>query len=221
MAKSTRPSFPSAPSEPNLRRLGVGGGGSDRPLRAQLVIAAAFVLILLAVPLYLLRRPSADIDTNSEALASARVRQRMGPIRTRVDAGARLAVRLGPVQRVKCSASPRAQGNEGPMCDALPELEENLHKAIKQNVECAPKTGKEGTVNYVLSVDFDKQAVKVFPGASGAWKGPKARRAAQCVARSLPPIAWDTVQHQYRYYMIAIMATYPAPDPLSGFPRFE
>src|SRR5262245_8869391 len=57
-----RPVFPSAPSEQSLRRLGVGGGGSggDRPLRAQIVVALVIGLMLIAVPLYLWRRPSAS-----------------------------------------------------------------------------------------------------------------------------------------------------------------
>ncbi|MFO0565404.1 MAG: hypothetical protein U0263_07065 [Polyangiaceae bacterium] len=57
------PSRPSLPSEPSLRRLGVGGGGGgggDRPFRAQLVVALVVGLVFLAVPLYLWRRPSGN-----------------------------------------------------------------------------------------------------------------------------------------------------------------
>ena len=63
----SRTSFPSGPGDPSSRRLGVGSGGRDRPLRAQIVVALVAVCILIAVPLYLLRRPGGK----SAAVASA------------------------------------------------------------------------------------------------------------------------------------------------------
>ena len=228
MAGPSRPSFP-APSEPSLRRLGVGGrggGGGDRPLRAQLVIALVVGLILLGVPLYLMRRPSgtenAPVDGGlSDAWVVASDARR--------DAGSDgggdgHAVKLGPVQRVKCSASPGSSGQEGALCDSLEFFEKALAESIRKNVACAPRTGKQGTLNYVLKIDFRNKTLGVFPGASGEWKGPQARRAATCVRRALPAPPWDTIQHQYRYYMIAIMATYPPPAPIpgpAGAPLFE
>lgn len=214
---SSRPSFP-APSEPNLRRLGVGGsGGGDRPIRAQLVVAAVVLLMLVAIPLYVFKSPSGEAATTDD---SKQAKQQL--IKTQLDASApKPKVELGPVQRVKCSASPAGQGNEGNLCDALPQLEKELARAIIKNVECAPKTGKSGSINFVLTVDFTKQRTNVFPGASGQWKGPQAKAAAKCVKRSFPEVKWDTVPHRYRYYMLAILASYPAPDPLEAFPDFE
>ena len=136
MVGPSRHSFPSAPSEPSLRRLGVGGGGGggDRPLRAQLVVALVAVLILLAVPLYLWRRPS---GTEGAPEASAKAVEAM------IASGLPSAVpppktddrvKLGQVQRVKCSASSRLTGQKGALCDSLPFFEENLVKAINENV---------------------------------------------------------------------------------------
>ncbi len=215
---SSKPSFP-APSEPNLKRLGVGGGGPERPLRAQLVVAVVVTLVLVAVPLYLLRRPSAQVE---DADATART-VRPALIRNTVDAGPRELsnVTLGMVQRVTCSSSPGKPGNEGSLCDSLPVFEHALASAIKSTSECAPRTGKSGTINYVLSVNFSTKRLHVFPGASGSWKGPQAKAAAKCVKRALPKVDWDSVMHRYRYYMIAIMANYPAPDPLESLPAFE
>ena len=129
------------------------------------------------------------------------------------DAGALVdeLVRLDTPQRVKCAASSRSRGQEGTLCDRLEVFEKALSKAIRENVDCAPKTGKEGNLNYVLSVDFNAKRLHVFPGASGMWKGPQARKAAACVTKSLPKPEWDKIKHQYRFYMIAISATYPAP----------
>ena len=216
---SSRPSFP-APSEPNLRRLGVGGGsGGDRPLKAQLVVAAVVVLLIVAVPLYFLRKPAVQPAQTAEALSAAK-RSRL--IRASVDAGPPESnVEVGSVQRVKCSAASNRDGNEGPLCDRLPVLEAKLEQAIKETAECAPRTGKEGSINYVLTVDFTRKQVNVFPGASGSWKGPQAKAAATCVKRALGEVDWDSISHRYRYYVLAMLASYPAPDPMQFVPEFD
>jgi hypothetical protein len=225
MAGPPRPVFPSAPSEPSLRRLGVGGSGSggDRPLRAQIVVALVIGLVLIAVPLYLWRRPGggerapADAGAASEAGAASSAQALGDPAAS--DAGsANERVRLAAVQRLKCAASPGAQGQEASLCDTIPYFEEALRKGIRENVDCAPKTGKEGSINFVFTIDFTNRKLHVFPGASGSWKGPQARRTAECVKRALPAPPWDTLKHQYRYYSIAILATYPVPAPAHGPP---
>src|SRR5919199_1693956 len=72
-----RPPFPSSPpSQPSPYRY-LGRGGGERPVRIQLIIALVAALILVAVPLYLWRRPrpesipSADaaVATTTNALA--------------------------------------------------------------------------------------------------------------------------------------------------------
>ncbi len=216
---ASRPSFP-APSEPNLRRLGVGSAQSaERPLRAQLVVALVFVLLVVAVPVYFLRRPSptgSAKDSDGPKVATR------GLIRSSVDAGApTLRVKLGAPQRVKCSAAPNRDGNEGNLCDRLPAFEAALRTAIEKTIDCAPQTGKDGTINFVLTADFTKKRLNVFAGASGQWRGPQAKAAAKCVLRSLPAPDWDTIVHRYRYYALSILASYPAPDPLEGLPNFE
>jgi hypothetical protein len=179
------------------------------------VVALVVGLVLLAVPLYLWRRPSgtenapASGDASAASPSAAPTIQRL-PV---PDAGSLVdeRVHLDPPQRVKCSASARSRGQEGNLCDQLEVFERALAKAIKENVDCAPKTGKDGNLNYVLGVDFNAKRLHVFPGASGMWKGPQARKATACVKRSLPAPEWDKIKHQYRYYMIAILAKYPAP----------
>src|SRR5450755_225126 len=90
----SRSSFPSPNSgDPSSRRLGVGSGGRDRPLRAQIVVALVLVCVLIAVPLYLLRRPggrsgavaspSAALDAGKSPTASTDA----GTVLTPLDAG--------------------------------------------------------------------------------------------------------------------------------------
>jgi hypothetical protein len=213
------PNRPSLPSEPSLRRLGVGGGGGgDRPFRAQLIVALVVGVVLLAVPLYLWRRPSGAENAPPDAGAGPDGGGAAGSdaamaATAALDAGAEPErVKLGSVQRVKCGASARG-GMEGSLCDRLTFFEEQLARAVRDNVDCAPKTGKEGTINYVLTVDFTGKKVHVFPGASGSWKGPAARKSAACVKRGLSAPDWANIPHQYKHYSLAVLATYPAPLP--------
>lgn len=209
-----------------MRRLGVGkNGNGERPLRAQLVVALVAGLILIAVPLYLWRRPGGAFETRNDAGAAASasaVPVEAGSLLVAaVEAGVpKERVKLAPIQKVKCSASPAAGGQTGTLCDALPPLEEALARAIRENIDCAPRGDKAGSINFVLTVDFASRKLHVFPGASGSWKGPQARRAAQCVKRALPAPSWNNMRHQYRYYQIAILATYAA-APSSSVPNFD
>lgn len=188
-------------------------------MRAQLVIAGLLMLILVAVPLYLFRRPS---GVASSSMVDAGAQRFGGVIREPVDASDTVSgVSLGPVQRVRCGASATQTSGQGGMCDALPALEAALREGIRENVDCAPRTGVEGSINYVLEVDFSSNRLNVFPGKSGKWRGPRARRATSCVLRSLPPMEWADVSHQHQYYAIAILATYSAPDPLDVLPTFD
>lgn len=230
MARPPRSSIPSLSGEPRSRRLGVGSTvSSDRPLRAQLVVAGVVCVILIAVPLYLLRRPSSSQASAPPPSASVGT-PHQAPTPVAVDAGPAAApkpperVRLGGAQRVKCGASPAQARVEGGLCDSLPSVEQALATAIKGSVDCAPKLKQEGSINYVLAIDFNKHKHHVFPGASGSWHGRQARRAADCVSRAFTAPDWGVTPHQYRFYWIAVLATYPPPSAVAmppGTPSFE
>ncbi len=218
----SRSTFPSGSGDPSSRRLGVGSSGRDRPLRAQIVVALVAACVLIAVPLYLLRRPggkssatassaSAGLDAGKAPLAV----DSAGATVTALDAGKPPErLRVGPVQHVRCGAS-AGGGHEGNVCDSVPFFEEALSKAVRENPDCAPKQTEAGTVNYVLTVDFQRKALHLFPGASGGWRGKQARRSVNCVKRAFTAPDWATLQHQYRFYTIAVLATY---TPVGGAP---
>lgn len=223
----SRSSFPAPNSgDPSSRRLGVGAGSTrDRPLRAQIVVALVAVCVLIAVPLYLLRRPggksgtlpsaSAALDAGKAPLASSDAGAAVVPL----DAGKPLErLRVAAVQHVRCGAS-AGGGHEGNVCDSVPFFEDALSKAVRENPDCAPKANEQGTLNYVLTVDFQRKALHLFPGASGGWRGKQARRAITCVKRAFVAPDWTTIQHQYRFYTIAVLATYlPLNAPPAGAP---
>jgi hypothetical protein len=192
----------------------VGSGGRDRPLRAQIVVALVAVCILIAVPLYLLRRPggkSAAVASASAALDAGKapaVLGSAGTLVTPLDGGKPAErLRVAAVQHVRCGASANG-GHEGNVCDSVPFFEEALSKAVRENPDCAPKANEQGTVNYVLTVDFKRKALHLFPGASGQLRGKQARRSINCVKRAFVSPDWSNTQHQYRFYTIAVLATY-------------
>lgn len=206
---SSRSPFPSSSGEPPLRRLGVGAS-SDRPLRAQIVVALVVALALVAVPMYVMRRPSAQTEP---ARADASAQSSALPPAPAAPPSAALAnkpperLKLGAPQRVRCG---NGRGNqvEGVACDQLPAFEEALAKAIRETESCAPKVKQAGSINFVLTVDFTEKKSHVFPGASGDFRGPQARRATDCVKRALGKPDWAAMPHQFRRYTIAILATY-------------
>lgn len=208
-----------------MRRLGVGGGGGgERPVRAQIVVAFVVALTLVAVPLYLMRNPAKtpkQDDAGASDAAAPLISSR--PIE-QADAGKKPErITLGEPERIRCGAGLRG-GHEGSLCDRLPALEEALTQAIKKSEVCAPKVKDVGSINFVLRVDFNQKTLNVFPGASGDWRGPQARRAAECVERAIRRPDWSTVVHQYRHYTIAILARYLPESALvdpTAPPRFD
>lgn len=183
------------------------------------MVGLVCVAILIAVPLYLLRKPSftgnagAASASASASAGAPGVPQAPAPPPPGLAAPPRLT--LGTVQKVRCGASAGAASNDGAPCDSLPAFEDALKQAILGNEGCAPKSKLKGSINYVLTVDFAKKKVHIFPGASGEWRGKQARRATSCVASALKIADWS-VPHQHRFYAIAVLATYAgAPsDPL-------
>ncbi|HYQ41058.1 MAG TPA: hypothetical protein VER11_03800 [Polyangiaceae bacterium] len=222
----SRSTFPSGSGDPSSRRLGVGSGGRDRQLRAQIVVALVAVCILIAVPLYLLRRPGGKSATVASASASAGLDAGKPPTAS-ASAGAQVTpldggkpperLRVGNVQHVRCGSTPNG-GHEGNVCDSVPFFEEALSKAVRENPDCAPKQNEQGTVNYVLTVDFKRKSLHLFPGASGQWRGKQARRSINCVKRAFVSPDWSNTQHQYRFYTIAVLATYLPVNPAPGAP---
>jgi hypothetical protein len=219
----SRSSFPSVPGEPRVRRLGVGSSsGGDRPLRAQVVVALVCVAMLIAVPLYLWRKPSTRAAAPpAPASASAGLGPQAVPKPSAAAATPPAPpprLTLGAVQKVRCGNTLSA-ANEGTLCDTLGPFEEALKKAVLTNEDCAPKSKLKGSINYVLTIDFPHKKLHVFPGASGEWHGKQARRATSCIGNAVKVADWN-IPHQFRVYAIALLATYsgsePAPMPAAS-----
>lgn len=185
-------------------------------MRVQLVIALVVGLILVAVPLYLWRRPKLDAaDTVDSAAASAMMSASRPPpdpakvlLAAALDGGVETeAVKLGRVWIDSCQRSGSKTAPEN--CDRQPFFEEALVKAVLENTACAPKASKGGTISYALRIDYREKSFRVFPGKSGTLRRSQAKEAVACVERAIPRPAWETLPHQHTKYIVAVLATYP------------
>jgi hypothetical protein len=188
------------------------------------LVALVFGFTILAVLLYLWRSPATEGAAASDAGATPAPSAEVPTIvRTKVEPEKKAAPRLqvGPPQRIKCGAPPTRTAAQDSLCDSLPFFEKELARAIEQTLDCAPSQKEEGTINYVMAIDFRTHEVRIYPGQSGSWRGKQAKKAAECVKRALSAPTWATISHQYRYYLIAIQASYPARVDDDGLPDFK
>lgn len=205
------------PSQPTpFRHLGTGGGGGDRPIRVQLAIALVAGLILVAVPLYLWRRPKAASFEQADAGVPSAVTSAAPPpdttttlVAAALDGGVKTEqVSLGRVWIDSCQRP--GPGRTPPeQCDRQAYFEEALVKAILESSACAPKLQQGGTISYAMKIDYRRKQLSVFAGKSGSVRRSTAREAIRCVSRSLPTPDWNALQHQHTKYIIAVLATYP------------
>jgi hypothetical protein len=204
----TRPPFPSSPpSQPSPYRY-LGRGGGERPVRLQIIIALVAGLILVAVPLYLWRRPRPEsIPSADAAIADAGPPADAGPS---LDAGPP-ALTLSPFTTIRCE-NPGPGKTPPERCDHVPFFEDALARAIRDNVPCAP-TGKAPlTVSFVFEIDFRRKRANLYAGRSTSVKRPKTKALIQCINKAMPTPDWGTIPHQYVKYKLNLVATYPPND---------
>ena len=185
-----------------------------------LLIALVAGLVLVAVPLYLWRRPKptrAEVtDAGGDAAladAGSLVDAAATALATALDGGtvSTNEISLDKVKVVKCQRP--GPGRTSPdQCDRQVFFEDALVKAVLENVSCAPKTPKGGTVSFALKVDHKKRSVHLWAGRSGTIRSKRAAPVIECVTRAMPTPDWDTLPHQYTVYTIQLVATYPASE---------
>src|SRR5262245_23425372 len=213
-----RPPFPSSsspPSQPSPYRY-LGRGGGERPVRLQIVIALVAGLILVAVPLYLWRRPrpesipSADAAVASDAGAPD---GSGGGLFPPIAPPAQQNVRLSPFTTIRCQ-NPGPGKTPPERCDHVPYFEDGLARAIRDNSACAPLGAAPTKVSFVLEIDFPRKRTNVFIGKSSTIKKEKGKELLRCIARGMPTADWGTIVHQYARYKVNVTATYPPRDTL-------
>lgn len=209
---SSRPPYRSSPpSHPSPYRY-LGSGGGERPVRVQVIIGLVAGLILVAVPLYLWRRPQPDSIPTADAaprvkVLDARIVLPKGPI----DAGPPPIV-LSPFTTIGCS-NPGLGRTPAERCDRVAAVEDALTLAINENRACAPAFKKAYDVSYVMEFDFKRKKFSVYAGKSTTLPRAKAKSLTRCVQKALVAPDWSAIPHQYVKYQINVIASYPASDP--------
>lgn len=206
-----RPPFRSSPpSQPSPYRY-LGGGGGERPVRVQVIIGLVAGLILVAVPLYLWRRPQpGSIPLADAAVAEAKADG--GPIApvAIVDAGPP-SIKLTPFTTIRCQ-NPGPGRTPPERCDHITFFEDALSRAVRENGACAPSSPTGGDVSYVMELDFRRKKLNLFAGKSSTIKRDKTKELIRCVKRAMPTPDWGTIPHQYAKYKVNVVATYPPSD---------
>jgi hypothetical protein len=186
-----------------------------------MILGLVALLVLVALPLYLLRRPKpigpAQADAGarvdpSDAGASAET----GAAAVAVDAAASKKVALGEARTVRCV--PRGGGHVMvERCDHLVGMEDALARAIRENVACAPPSATPFTVSFVLTVDFERKKLHLWAGRSGTLKKRSSADLVRCVEHAIAQPEFTTFTHQYAKYDVNVIASYPPTGP-SGAP---
>ena len=172
------------------------------------------VVVVVALPIYLYRRPKPITPIDGDAgvradFSDGGTEAGAGAAATTSDAGASKRMTLGDPKVIKCM--PKGGGRvTSERCDHLAVLEDALARSIRDNMACAPPSAVPYTVSFVLTADFERRKLHLWAGHSGTLKKRNAGDLIRCVEHAITQPDWNTVAHQYARYEINVMASYPA-----------
>jgi hypothetical protein len=170
-----------------------------------MLIALVGGLILVAVPLYLWRRPTPESIRSADAAPAdaGAPPPDAGP----PDAGPP-GLTLSPFTTIRCQ-NPGPGQTPPERCDHVTFFEDALARAIRDNVACAPQRKTPFTVSFVLEIDFRRKRTNLYAGKSSTIKRSRTKELLRCINRAMPKPDWGTIPHQYVKYNVNVMVTYP------------
>ena len=198
-----------------LRHLGTSTG--PKPLRSPAVLGLLAVLVLVALPVYLLRRPKPSKTAAIEPLprletSAVAPAPEAGPPASPPESPSSKRIALADPKTARCT--PKGGGRATTeRCERLPPFEDALARAIRENIACAPPAANPYTVSFVLSVDFDKKTTHLWAGRSGSMKKRSSADLIRCVEHAIVAPEWETVAHQFQRYDVNMIAAYPGSVP--------
>jgi hypothetical protein len=207
---SSRASVP--PSEPRPTSRGSFSQldlSADRPARLQMIVALVLGLVLVAIPLYLWRRPRAESITATGAADSG-----VDPNAAAAPTTAALVDEgkpsVGEPKIVLCQ-DPGPKKTAPDQCDHIVDVEKAFAKAIEDAAPCVPKDAGGGTIQFVVDVSFKRKALNVATPKEGrTMKNAKIVTSCQTAVKSkLQALSLDAVPHTHARYKFAITASYP------------
>jgi hypothetical protein len=211
------PSSSRPPADPRLppRPADATGqiGAYERPARWQTIAAVALGVVLVAVPLYLWRRPRSVAEPvvrdDAAEVAVADVPDAATPDD---EAGAR-ALALGDPRILECK-DPGSAKTPPERCDHLGPFEKGFAQAIVEAHDCVPAAPSGATITYVADVAFTHRKAPVTVSAPKDGRSVRNYKVVEaCVAtvrRGLSAVPIDGLVHAHARYRIAVTATYPA-----------
>lgn len=181
---------------------------ADRPARLQMIVALLLGLVLVAIPLYLWRRPRAEsIAVTAVADASAPVDTSAAPQPPPED-----KVTVSEPKLLSCH-DPGLKKTPTEQCDKIPDVERAFAQAVEDSASCVPKDAGGGAVPYIAEINFKKKSVAVVAPKDGrTFKNAKVAGAcAAAVKGKLSALALDGIKHDHQRYKVQVTATYPGP----------
>ena len=200
---SVPPSEPRTASRGSFSQLDLAA--ADRPARLQMIVALVLGLVLVAIPLYLWRRPRADAVAVSTGDAADSVPP--PPPAMNEDKPA-----VSEVRTLACQ-DPGPKKTSPGECDHLADIEKALTKAIEDSASCITKDLGGGTIEYVADVSFRQKKINVVTPKDGhSLHNAKAVAVCQAAVKSrLAAVPLDPVQHAHARYKLSATATYTGP----------
>ena len=180
----------------------------DRPARLQMIVALILGLVLVAIPLYLWRRPRTESISATIAMTDAGALPAVTAGLSPTPAEDKLV--LGEPKVVSChDRGPKRTAPE--KCDHVAEIEKPFAKAIEESAQCVPKDAGGGSIIWVADVTFNKKTVLVMSAKEGSTLKNKkvASGCEKAIKAKLAPLAYDSAKHEHARYFVSITATYP------------
>jgi hypothetical protein len=204
---SVPPSEPRSTSRASFSQVDLS---ADRPARLQMIVALVLGLVLVAIPLYLWRRPRAE-SISATGSADGGVDPNAAAASTTAPAIDESKPTVGEAKSILCQ-DPGPKKTSPEQCDHLADVEKAFAKAIEDTaVVCVPKDAGGGTIQFVADVSFKRHALNVSTPKEGrTMKNGKVVSACQSMVKSrLQAVSLESVQHAHARYKIAITASYP------------
>jgi hypothetical protein len=192
----------------------------DRIARVQTIAAVVLGIVLIAIPLYLWRRPRSEAppvtsDTDAGAHMTASADGGAAPPASAAPAPSTPQVTLSDPKVMECH-DPGSKRTRPEDCDHLAAVEKALAAAISSAGACVPDSAGGGTLVYVADASFarKRKPIDVFVPRDGRdLRNPRATATAvkECTAavkKGMAGVALDGVPHAHQRYKTAITATY-------------
>jgi hypothetical protein len=173
-----------------------------------MIVALILGLVLVAIPLYLWRRPRAE----SIAVGTANGDGGALPAVTGASTGGDSdKLVIGEAKIMSCH-DPGPKKTSPEQCDHVTEFEKAFAKAIEESASCVPKDAGGGTMIYLADVAYKKRTLSITTPKEGrTLKSSKVAGTCEKAVRNKLNVNYETIKHEHARYRVTITATYPGP----------